>query len=146
LEDVTSKDAGDYAAAAARAAAVFASVARDDDDHVYVLVRAAELMAHYHQSQGSIVIMKSYEEKEAHYVGPPLATAGPAAAAALAEFVRKATRPLVMEFSQRLAARVLASAVKSHFLFVSNKMDKQHRYRMQMVFFLNLLGNFSPVI
>ena len=114
-------------------AAVFSAVARDDDDYVYAVVSAPALMAHYHQTHGAIIVMKSYEEKEAHYLGPPLTAVG--GATALAEFVGKATRPLVMEFSQRLAAKVMASPVKSHFLFLSNKMDKEHRNRMRMVSF-----------
>jgi Thioredoxin-like domain len=114
----------------AAAAAVFSAAARDDDEFTYVVVRGAALMARYHQSHGAVLVMKSYEEKEARYAGPPLGAAG--ALAALAEFVSKATRPLVMEFSQSIASRVLASPIKSHFLFLSNKMDKEHRNRMRM--------------
>jgi hypothetical protein len=98
-----------------------------------VVVSGAALMALYHQSSGAVLVMKSYEEAEARYTGPPLDAAG--GAAALAEFVAKATRPLVMEFSQRLASRVLASPIRSHFLFLSNKMDKEHRNRIRMVSF-----------
>jgi hypothetical protein len=70
--------------------------------------------------------MKSYEEKESHFQGR-------LTRAALLEFVGTATRPLVMELGQRLANKVLASPIRSHFLFFSHKMDKEHRDRMRMV-------------
>jgi hypothetical protein len=107
-------------------AEVFITVARDNDDTVFVVVTTPELMTAYHQSHGSILVMKSYEEKEAHFLGR-------LEVESLKEFVAKASRPLVMEFGQRLAGKVLGNTIRSHFLFISHKMDKEHRERMTMV-------------
>jgi hypothetical protein len=107
-------------------AEVFITVARDNDDTAFVVVTTPELMTAYHQSHGSILVMKSYEEKEAHFLGR-------LEVENLKEFVAKASRPLVMEFGQRLAGKVLGNTIRSHFLFISHKMDKEHRERMTMV-------------
>ena len=70
-----------------------------------------ELTGQHNQSPGSVIVMKSYEENESQFLGR-------LAPATLANFVATATRPLIMEFDRRLAAKVLASTIRNFELLV----------------------------
>eukprot|EP00092_Neocalanus_flemingeri_P004114 GFUD01004426.1.p1 GENE.GFUD01004426.1~~GFUD01004426.1.p1 ORF type:complete len:519 (+),score=155.88 GFUD01004426.1:230-1786(+) len=105
-------------------AKVFKDVASGYDDVKFFLVSKPELMKEYHQKDGSILVMKTFDEKEAHF-------ADTLSKENLEKFIRRSTTPLVTEFSQENAGKIFSSDIVKHFLLLSSKLDDEHESRME---------------
>jgi len=107
-------------------AKIFKEVAAGYDDVNFYLVSKPEIMKENHQKDGSILVMKTFDEKEAHF-------ADKLTKENLEKFVRRSSTPLVTEFSQENAAKIFSSDIVKHFLLLSSKADEEHLSRMEDV-------------
>jgi len=105
-------------------AKVFKEVASGYDDVNFFLVSKPEIMKEHHQKDGSILVMKTFDEKEAHF-------ADTLTKENLQKFVRRSTTPLVTEFSQENAAKIFSSDIVKHFILLSSKEDAEHEPRIE---------------
>jgi len=105
-------------------AKVFKDLAADYDDVNFYLVSNPAVMKEYHQKDGSIMVLKTFDEKEAHF-------ADSLTKENLEKFVRRSTTPLVTEFNQENAAKIFSSDIVKHFLLLSSKEDKDHESRIE---------------
>jgi len=103
---------------------IFKNVASDYDDVSFYLVSNPAVMKEYHQKDGSILVLKTFDEKEAHF-------ADTLTKENLEKFVRRSTTPLVTEFNQENAAKIFSSDIVKHFLLLSSKGDKEHESRIE---------------
>jgi len=104
-------------------AQIFKDVAYGYDDVKFFLVSNPKIMKEYHQKDGAILVMKTFDEKEAHF-SDTLTKEN------LEKFVRRTTTPLVTEFSQENAAKIFSSDIVKHFLLLSSKEDGDYESRI----------------
>jgi len=100
-------------------AKLFKDVAAEDDDVKFYLVSEPAVMKEYKQKDGSIMVLKTFDEKEAHF-SDALTKEN------LVKFVKRSTTPLVNEFNQENAGKIFSSDIVKHFILMSSKKDKQH--------------------
>jgi len=105
-------------------AKVFQETASAYDDIKFYLVSDPAIMKEYHQRDGSILVLKTFDEKEAHF-SDKLTKEN------LEHFVRRSTTPLVAEFSQENAPKIFSSDIVKHFILISSKADKEHESRIE---------------
>ena len=92
----------------------------------FYLVSNPTVMKEYHQKDGSILVLKTFDEKEANF-------ADSLTKENLKKFVQRSTTPLVTEFNQENAAKIFSSDIVKHFLMLSSKDDKEHDSRIEDV-------------
>jgi len=105
-------------------AKIFKDVASGYDDVKFYLVSNPTVMKEYHQKDGSILVLKTFDEKEANF-------ADSLTKENLKKFVQRSTTPLVTEFNQENAAKIFSSDIVKHFLMLSSKEDKEHDSRIE---------------
>jgi len=105
-------------------AKIMEGVASGYDDVNFYLVSSPDVMKEYKQKDGSVLVLKTFDEKEATF-SDSLTKEN------LLTFVRRATTPLVTEFNQENAAKIFSSDIVKHFLLLSSKGDKEHESRIK---------------
>merc|ERR1712002_785503 len=105
-------------------AKIVEGVASGYDDVNFYLVSSPDVMKEYKQKDGSVLVLKTFDEKEAHF-------SDSFTKENLLTFVRRATTPLVTEFNQENAAKIFSSDIVKHFLLLSSKEDKDHESRIE---------------
>jgi len=105
-------------------AKIVEGVASGYDDVNFYLVSNQDVMKEYKQKDGSVLVLKTFDEKEATF-------SDSFTKENLLTFVRRATTPLVTEFNQENAAKIFSSDIVKHFLLLSSKGDKEHESRIK---------------
>ena len=108
----TSKDSDAYQ--------VLKEVNEEVEDVKFFVVSEPELMAEYHQSPGTIMIMKTFDDKTSYFKETLTKEK-------LTIFIQREILPLVIEFSQENAFKIFESPIQKHFIFMSDKADKGHK-------------------
>ena len=108
----TSKDSDAYQ--------VLKEVNEDIEDVKFFVVSEPEVMAEYHQSPGTIMIMKTFDDKTSYFKETLTKEK-------LTIFIQREILPLVIEFSQENAFKIFESPIQKHFIFMSDKADKGHK-------------------
>merc|ERR1711892_932967 len=93
-------------------AKIFKDVASGYDDVKFYLVFNPTVMKEYHQKDGSILVLKTFDEKEAN-------------------FADSLTKENLKKFVQENAAKIFSSDIVKHFLMLSSKEDKEHDSRIE---------------
>jgi len=128
LKDILEKEqalaAGFFNDLEGEKAKIFKELASDYDDVKFYLVSNPTVMKEYHQKDGSILVLKTFDEKEAHF-------ADTLTKENLEKFVRRSTTPLVTDFNQENAAKIFSSDIVKHFILLSSKADKEHESRIE---------------
>ena len=93
---------------------IFESAYYELDDIKFFVVSDSELMKEYHQNDGAIMVMKTYDEKSS-YFRETLTKEN------LKNFIIRETMPLVVDFSPSNAEKIFDSKIKNHFIFLSDK-------------------------
>ena len=107
-------------------AKIVEGVASGYDDVNFYLTSNPDVMKEYKQKDGSLLVLKTFDEKEAHFTDSFTKEN-------LLTFARRGTTPLVSEFNQENAAKIFSSDIVKHFLMLSNKEDKEHEARIEDV-------------
>ena len=105
---------------------IFESTYYEVDEVKFFLVSDPELMKEYHQNDGSIMVMKTFDEKLS-YFSENLTKEN------LKNFILREIMPLVVDFSAENANKIFDSKIRNHFIFMSDKNDKQHSEMMRTV-------------
>jgi len=105
-------------------AKIVEGVASGYDDVNFYLTSNPDVMKEYKQKDGSLLVLKTFDEKEAHFTDSFTKEN-------LLTFARRGTTPLVSEFNQENAAKIFSSDIVKHFLMLSNKEDKEHEARIE---------------
>ena len=90
------------------------------EDVKFFVVCEPELMAEYHQTAGTIMIMKTFDDKTAYFKETLTKEK-------LTIFIQREILPLVIEFSQENAFKIFESPIQKHFIFMSDRADKGHQ-------------------
>ena len=93
---------------------MFESVYYELEDIKFFVVRDPELMKEYHQTDGSIMVMKTYDEKSSYF--KEILTKEN-----LKNFIMRETMPLVVDFSASNAEKIFDSKIRNHFIFLSDR-------------------------
>ena len=101
------------------------------DDVKFFVVSEPELMAEYHQTAGTIMIMKTFDDKTAYFKETLTKEK-------LTRFIQREILPLVIDFSQENAFKIFESPIQKHFIFMSDKADKGHQDTLRNVRQLHL--------
>jgi len=104
-------------------AMIMEGVASGYDDVNFYLVSSPDVMKEYNQKDGSVLVLKTFDEKEAHF-------AESFTKENLLTFARRATTALVTEFNQE-NAKIFSSDIVKYFLMLSSKGDKEHESRIE---------------
>ena len=83
-------------------------------------------MKEYHQPDGSIMVMKTFDEKHTHFKGSLTKEN-------LKNFILREIMPLVVEFSPENADKIFDSKIRKHFIFMSDKDAARHHEMMKNV-------------
>ena len=105
---------------------VLKEVQSEFEDVKFFIVSEPELMKEYHQSEGTIMVMKTFDDKNSYFKETLTKEK-------LTTFIERELIPLVVEFSQENAAQIFESQIQKHFIFMSDSEDKEHRGRMRDV-------------
>ena len=105
---------------------IFESTYFELDEVKFFLVSETELMKEYHQKDGSIMVMKTFDEKLS-YFSENLTIEN------LKNFILREILPLVVDFSPENADKIFKSKIRNHFLFMSDKSDTKHEETMRNV-------------
>ena len=89
---------------------MFESVYYELEDIKFFVVRDPELMKEYHQTDGSIMVMKTYDEKSSYF--KEILTKEN-----LKNFIMRETMPLVVDFSASNAEKIFDSKIRNHFIY-----------------------------
>ena len=92
----------------------------------FFLVSDPTLMKEYHQPDGSIMVMKTFDEKHT-YFSEILTKEN------LKNFILREIMPLVVEFSPENADKIFDSKIRKHFIFMSDKDAARHHEMMKNV-------------
>ena len=120
----TSKDSDAYS--------ILKEVNDELEDVKFFVVSEPELMKEYHQSPGTIMIMKTFDDKTSYFKETLTKEK-------LTIFIQREILPLVIEFSQENAFKIFESPIQKHFIFMSDKADKGHKDTLRDVSRLHLL-------
>jgi len=96
-----------------------------EDIHCYA-VNNLELIKEYRQVDGTVLLMKSFDEKEMVFMDEINQEN-------LSAFIQKENVPLVVDFSQQNARLAMGSGPRVHFLLVSSSEDSEHFSRIHMM-------------
>ena len=109
-----------------KASKIFQEVAGALDDISFYIVTEPSLMTELSQNDGAILLLKTFDDKEAHFKGTVTKDG-------LQKFIETSARPLVSEFTQENAAKIFSSEIQKHFLLLSAKADKEFESRIGIV-------------
>ena len=121
---------------------IFESAFYDLDEVKFFLVSDPTLMKEYHQTDGAIMVMKTFDEKLA-YFSESLTKEN------LKNFILREIMPLVVEFSPENADKIFDSNIRKHFIFMSDKDAARHHEMMKNVGLngaMNILDNHKTEI
>jgi len=105
---------------------LFKDVSTVFDDVKFFIVLKPDIMKENHQSDGSIMVMKTFDERvETTRFSDTFTKEN------LEKFVRQTTMPLVFDFSEENAEKIFSSDITKHFLLLSDKKDNEHENRMK---------------
>ena len=105
---------------------IFENVFYELDEVKFFLVSDPTLMKEYHQPDGSIMVMKTFDEKHT-YFKESLTNEN------LKNFILREIMPLVVEFSPENADKIFDSKIRKHFIFMSDKDAARHHEMMKNV-------------
>ena len=105
---------------------IFENVFYELDEVKFFLVSDPTLMKEYHQPDGSIMVMKTFDEKHT-YFSESLTKEN------LKNFILRQIMPLVVEFSPENADKIFDSKIRKHFIFMSDKDAARHHEMMKNV-------------
>ena len=105
---------------------IFENVFYELDEVKFFLVSDPTLMKEYHQPDGSIMVMKTFDEKHT-YFSESLTKEN------LKNFILREIMPLVVEFSPENADKIFDSKIRKHFIFMSDKDAARHHEMMKNV-------------
>jgi len=105
-------------------AAVIKETANSFDELNFYFISDPEIMKKYYQKDGSILLMKTFDEKEVHFTDKLTKEN-------LLKFVKTQARPLVQEFNQENADKIFNSDIVVHFLLISDKTDEGYEGRIE---------------
>ena len=108
----TSKDSDIYT--------VMKEVLEEIDDVKFFIVSDPELMKEYHQNEGTIMIMKTFDDKTSYFKETLTKEK-------LTTFIQRELLPLVVEFSQENAVKIFDSPIQNHFIFMSDSEERGHQ-------------------
>jgi protein disulfide-isomerase A1 len=117
---------GFFADPESEAAEVFKEVAAGQDDVDFFIISSAAVMAEYHRTDSSILVLKTFDDTEVHF-------AETLTKENLQKFIEKSARPLVTEFTQENAAKIFGSGIMHHFLLLSGKKEPEFGSSMDNV-------------
>ena len=99
---------------------VMEEVLREIDDVKFFIVSDPELMKEYHQNEGTVMIMKTFDDKTSYFKETLTKEK-------LTKFIQREILPLVVEFSQENAVKIFDSPIQKHFIFMSDSEDSRHK-------------------
>lgn len=105
---------------------IFEDVFYELDEVKFFLVSDPTLMKEYHQPDGSIMVMKTFDEKHTYFT-ESLTKEN------LKNFILREIMPLVVEFSPENADKIFDSKIRKHFIFMSDKDAARHHEMMKNV-------------
>ena len=105
---------------------VFESTYEDVDEVKFFLVSDPELMKEYHQQDGSIMVMKNFDEKLSYFKEEVTKEN-------LKNFILREITPLVVDFSPENAGKIFDSDIRKHFILMSDKNAPRHHEMMKNV-------------
>ena len=105
---------------------IFESVFYELDEVKFFLVADPTLMKEYHQPDGSIMVMKTFDEKHTYFTESVTKEN-------LKNFILREILPLVVEFSPENADKIFDSKIRKHFIFMSDKDAGRHHEMMKNV-------------
>ena len=105
---------------------VLEEVRGEVEDVKFFLVSDSELMKEYHQNEGTIMIMKTFDDKISYFKETLTKEK-------LTTFIQREILPLVVEFSQENAVKIFDSPIQKHFIFMSDSEDSRHRETLRDV-------------
>jgi len=103
---------------------VFESTYEDVDEVKFFLVSDPELMKEYHQQDGSIMVMKNFDEKLSYFKEEVTKEN-------LKNFILREITPLVVDFSPENAGKIFDSDIRKHFILMSDKNAPRHHEMMK---------------
>jgi len=105
-------------------AAIVKEAANFYDELNFYFISDPDLMKKFYQKDGSILLMKTFDEKEAHFTDKLTKEN-------LLKFVKTQARPLIQEFTQENADKIFNSDIVVHFLLISDKTDEGYSDRTE---------------
>ena len=105
---------------------MFESTYADVDEVKFFLVSDPELMKEYHQQDGSIMVMKNFDEKLSYFKEEVTKEN-------LKNFILREITPLVVDFSPENAGKIFDSDIRKHFILMSDKNAPRHHEMMKNV-------------
>jgi len=104
-------------------AKIFEQAAGLDDSNKYAFAKGDALRTEYKAKDNSVILIKNFDEGLNEF-------SGELDAEKLKEFVAKAARPNMFEFSDKAAEKIFNAGINKHFILISKKDDEEHADRI----------------
>lgn len=141
LEDLTSSNkvviAGFFKDLSSDNAKLFESLATDDDKHTYAYVNDLTLWEKYDVKDSSILLLKSFEEKEMKFTGDFESDK-------IKEFIKENSRPYIFELNEENNNDIFDTGIKQFVMMILD--SEKNAELLEMVSYESQSYNFCTLI